>query len=198
MRRLLVIALALCAVSAGAEKGFKPLFNGKTLDGWDGDPQLWKVQNGVIVGSTEGVTLKGNTFLISKQSYRDFVLKLEVKLRNHNSGVQFRSQALPNWVVAGYQADMAEGNYWGSIYDERGQRGMLADGWEKAKPVLKAQDWNEYEILCNGDHIQVKLNGVVTADIHDTARTEGIIALQLHQGPAMEAYFRNIRIKVLK
>jgi hypothetical protein len=198
MRRLLVIALALCAVSAGAEKGFKPLFNGKTLDGWDGDPQLWKVQNGVIVGSTEGVTLKGNTFLISKQSYRDFVLKLEVKLRNHNSGVQFRSQALPNWVVAGYQADMAEGNYWGSIYDERGQRGMLADGWEKAKPVLKAQDWNEYEILCSGDHIQVKLNGVVTADIHDTARTEGIIALQLHQGPAMEAYFRNIRIKVLK
>lgn len=198
MRKLLVMALALCAAGAGAEKGFKPLFDGKTLAGWDGDPQLWKVKDGVIVGSSEGVKLKGNTFLISKQKYRNFILKLDVKLRNHNSGVQFRSEALPNWVVAGYQADMAEGNYWGSIYDERGKRGMLADGWAKAKTVLRPEDWNEYEIQCDGDHIQVKLNGVVTADIHDSARPEGIIALQLHQGPAMEAYFRNIRIKVLK
>jgi hypothetical protein len=190
--------LALGAASFGAEKGFRPLFDGKTLNGWDGDPRLWKVQDGVIVGSTEGVTLNGNSFLISKQSYRDFILKLDVKLRNHNSGVQFRSEALPNWVVAGYQADMAEDNYWGSIYEERGKRGILANGWEKARTVLKPHDWNEYEILCQGDHLQVKLNGVVTADIHDSARSEGIIALQLHRGPAMEAYFRNIRIKVLK
>jgi hypothetical protein len=198
MRRFLLCMLALGAASFGAEKGFRPLFDGKTLNGWDGDPRLWKVQDGVIVGSTEGVTLNGNSFLISKQSYRDFILKLDVKLRNHNSGVQFRSEALPNWVVAGYQADMAEDNYWGSIYEERGKRGILANGWEKARTVLKPHDWNEYEILCQGDHLQVKLNGVVTADIHDSARSEGIIALQLHRGPAMEAYFRNIRIKVLK
>jgi hypothetical protein len=60
------------------------------------------------------------------------------------------------------------------------------------------QDWNEYEISCNGDHIQVKLNGVETADLHDSARLTGIIALQLHAGPPMEAYFRNIRIKRIK
>ncbi len=199
MRRLLICILALgAATAAGPEKGFKSLFDGKTLNGWDGDPRLWKAADGVITGSTEGVTLNDNSFLITRKTYRNFDLRLDVKLRNHNSGVQFRSEALPNWVVRGYQADMAEGNYWGSIYEEKGKRGIMVNGWEKAQPVLKPQDWNQYEILCDGDHIQIKLNGVITADIHDSARSEGIIALQLHRGPAMQAYFRNIRIKVLK
>jgi len=174
------------------------VFNGKNLDDWDGDPKLWSVRDGMIVGSTEGVKLKSNSFLITKQPYKNFILRAEVKLRNHNSGIQFRSEALPDWVVRGYQADMAENNYWGSIYDERG-RGMLAEGWKgKAETVVKAKDWNEYEILCDGDHIQLKLNGLVTADIHDSAKLEGIIALQIHAGPPMEAYFRNVRIKILK
>jgi len=122
-----------------------------------------------------------------------------MKLRNHNSGIQFRSEALPNWVVRGYQADAAENNYWGSIYEEKGTRGILVNGWKgKAEKVVRPNDWNEYEILCQGDHIQLKLNGLVTADLHDSARREGIIALQLHRGPPMEVYFRNIRIKVLK
>jgi hypothetical protein len=198
MKKLLCVALLFCVVGFAAEKGFKPLFNGKNLDGWDGDPKLWSVRDGMIVGSTEGVKLKSNSFLITKQPYKNFILRAEVKLRNHNSGIQFRSEALPDWVVRGYQADMAENNYWGSIYDERG-RGMLAEGWKgKAETVVKAKDWNEYEILCDGDHIQLKLNGLVTADIHDSAKLEGIIALQIHAGPPMEAYFRNVRIKILK
>src|SRR5438270_14012567 len=113
MRWLLLAALAIGSVCAFAEEGFKPLFNGKDLSGWDGDPRLWSVRDGMIVGSTEGVSLKDNSFLISKQSYDNFILRAEVKLRNHNSGIQFRSEALPNWVVRGYQADMAEDNYWG-------------------------------------------------------------------------------------
>ena len=198
MKKLLSVVLLFCVAGFAAEKGFKPLFNGKNLDGWDGDPKLWSVRDGMIVGSTEGVKLKSNSFLITKQPYKNFILRAEVKLRNHNSGIQFRSEALPDWVVRGYQADMAENNYWGSIYDERG-RGMLAEGWKgKAEKVVKLKDWNEYEILCDGDHIQLKLNGMVTADIHDSAKLEGIIALQIHQGPPMEAYFRNVRIKILK
>jgi len=66
--------------------------------------------------------------------------------------------------------------------------GRSLDGW----------DWNEYEISCDGDHIQLKLNGVQTADLHDSMKKSGIIALQLHSGPPMEAYFRNIRIGELK
>ena len=198
MTRRIALLFAL-AVAAFAEPGFKPLFNGKDLKGWDGDPRLWKVRDGMIVGSTEGVTLDGNTFLITKGSFADFILKAEVKLRNHNSGIQFRSEALPNWAVRGYQADMAENNYWGCIYDEKGKRGILVNGWkDKAEKIVKLKDWNDYEIQCQGDRIQLKLNGVVTAELTDSERRQGVIALQLHRGPPMEAYFRNIRIKVLK
>ena len=122
-----------------------------------------------------------------------------MKLRNHNSGIQFRSKALPEWVVSGYQADAAENNYWGCLYEEKGKRGMMVNGWkDKGEKVVKLKDWNTYEILCDGDHIQIKLNGMVTADLHDSASLSGVIALQLHRGPPMQAYFRNIEIKVLK
>ena len=194
----LALLLCLCAVAAFAEEGYRPLFNGKNLDGWDGDPRNWSVHDGMIVGSTEGAKLTHNSFLITKQSFGNFILKAECKLRNHNSGIQFRSEALPDWVVRGYQADMAADNYWGNIYEEKGTRGTMVDGWPKAKTVVRLKDWNEYEISCQGDHIQLKLNGVETADLHDSARLSGIIALQLHAGPPMEAYFRNIRIKELK
>lgn len=193
------ISLLLLATACCAADGFKPLFNGKDLKGWDGDPRLWSVRDGMIVGSTEGVSLDDNTFLISKKEYGDFVLRAEVKLRNHNSGIQFRSEALPNWVVRGYQADMAENNYWGCIYDEKGKRGIMVNGWkDKAEKIVKLKDWNQYEIECQGDHIVVRLNGQVTADIRDTERLRGVIAFQLHRGPAMEAYFRNVQIKELK
>jgi len=201
MPRFGLLVLALCSLSLTAfaqEAGFRPLFNGKNLDGWDGDPRLWSVRDGMIVGSTEGVKLAHNEFLITKQSFGNFVLRAECKLRNHNSGIQFRSEALPEWVVRGYQADMGENNYWGNIYEEKGTRNTMVDGWPKAQSIVHLQDWNDYEISCDGDHIQLKLNGVETADLHDSVRLTGIIALQLHAGPAMEAYFRHIRIKELK
>lgn len=197
MKRLLL--LLTIASAALAAQGFKPLFNGRNLDGWDGDPRLWSVKDGMIVGSTEGVTLQHNSFLITRKSYGNFVLRLQMKLRNHNSGIQFRSEALPDWVVQGLQVDAAEDNHWGNIYDERGKRGILVNTFkEKGSKVVKFKDWNNIEIRCEGDHIQVKLNGLVTADLHDTARMSGVIALQLHRGPGMQAYFRNIEIQELK
>src|ERR1035438_1299405 len=76
-------ALLLLAFSAAAfaQDGFQPLFNGKNLDGWDGDPRMWSVRDGMIVGHTEGVTMTDNSFLISKQPYRNFILRAEMKLR---------------------------------------------------------------------------------------------------------------------
>ena len=109
--------LLFWSLAAFAEDGFRPLFNGRNLDGWDGDPRLWSVRGGVIVGSTDGASITHNSFLISKQSFGNFILRAECKLRNHNSGIQFRSEALPDWVVRGYQADMAPDNYWGNIYE---------------------------------------------------------------------------------
>jgi Domain of Unknown Function (DUF1080) len=197
MKKLLL--LLGFAAAAFAADGFKPLFNGKNLDGWDGDPRLWSVKDGMIVGSTEGVSLEHNEFLISKKTYSNFILRADMKLRNHNSGIQFRSKASPEWVVSGYQADAAQDNYWGCLYEERGKRGVMVNGWkDKGEKVVKLKDWNTYEILCDGDHIQIKLNGLVTADLHDSVSLSGVFALQLHKGPAMEAYFRNIEIKVLK
>ena len=69
-----------------------------------------------------------------------------MKLRNHNSGIQFRSDLIPDlkWVVRGYQADVAENNYWGCIYEEKSpKRGILVNGWSKAEKVVKLKDWND-------------------------------------------------------
>ncbi len=195
----MLVTMAALPVAAKVEPGFKPIFNGKNLDGWDGDPRLWSVKNGIIVGSTEGVELTDNTFLISKKQYQDFELRLEIKLRNHNSGVQFRSEALPNHVVKGLQADAAEGNWWGSIYDEKGKRGVIVNGWKgKGETVVKATDWNDYRIYAKGGDIKITLNGLVTSELHGEEPKSGIIALQLHKGPPMLAEFRNIRIQEFK
>ena len=189
---------AFAAVSFGQEEGFKPMFNGKNLDGWDGDSRLWKVEDGRIVGSTDGTPIKTNSFLITKDKFTDFVLRASVKLRNHNSGIQFRSEALPDYVVRGLQADFAEGNWWGSIYDERGKRGVVVNGWKgKAETVVRAGDWNDYEVMCDGDYIRLKVNGLVTAELHDPPKS-GVIALQVHAGPPMRVEFRDVRIKVLR
>jgi ribosome modulation factor len=201
MNKKLLPALLLCVLAAFAKDGFTPLFNGKNLDGWDGDPRLWKAQDGMIVGSTEGNPLEYNSFLMTRKSYGNFILKAQAKLRNHNSGIQFRSEEVPGlrWAVRGYQADMAENNYWGCIYEERGKRGVMVNGWkDKAEKVVKLKDWNDLELLCDGDHINLKVNGLETADLHDSLKLDGIIALQLHKGPPMQVYFRNMEIKILK
>ena len=93
---------------------------------------------------------------------------------------------------------MAEGNWWGCIYDEGGRRGVMVNGWRgKAETVIKPSDWNDIEIYCQGENIRITLNGMVTAELKDSERLEGFLGLQLHMGPAMEVRFRNLRIKEL-
>jgi hypothetical protein len=168
-----IVSLLLVAVLGAAgqsvvspeekKDGFQSLYNRRNLRQWKGDRRLWRVNNGVIVGSTDDLQIPGNTFLIHKKEVGNFHLKLQAKLRNGNSGIQFRSEELPDFVVRGLQADMAEGNWWGSIYDEKGKRGVIVNGWTgKAEKVVKPEDWNDYEIIAVGDSITLKLNGVVT------------------------------------
>ena len=191
---------------AGDEKrqGFVLLFDGKTLDGWDGDLRLWQVEDGAIVGSSDRHSPEHNTFLVYNVPYTDFVLKAEVKLRNGNSGIQFRSQVLPDWIVHGYQADLSfagERSAWGNFYEEKGRgRGVMpapSAGWEKAKSIVRAKDWNQYEIYAKGSHIRLTLNGVVTIDTRDDKSSSGVIGFQLHTGDPMEVHFRGIKIKLL-
>jgi hypothetical protein len=207
LRILLAAALLLPALGAQTvntlseqerKDGYRLLFDGKTLNGWKGESKLWSVRDGSIVGSTEGNKLPHNTFLISNEKFSNFILCLDVKLRNHNSGIQFRSEELPEFVVRGYQADAAEGAWWGSIYGEKTDRGVIANGYAgKGEKVVNAGGWNSYEIICRGKQITLTLNGLVTADIEDSMSASGILALQLHAGPPMEASFRNIRIRTL-
>lgn len=188
------------------QEGYTLLFNGKNLDGWDGDKQLWSVQDGAIVGSSDEHPFKVNTFLIHKDEEADFILKADVRLRNHNSGIQFRSVHIPgpDWIVMGLQADVSDEpgrEAWGNFYEERGRsRSMMKtpdEGWQKAKSVVDMHGWNHYEILAQGDHIRLRLNGVVTIDTHEYKSHSGVIALQLHGGKPMKVEFRNLKLKKL-
>lgn len=185
--------------------GYVLLFDGKTLNGWEGDPALWSVRDGAIVGSTERRRIEGPVDLYHKTEFTDFILKADMKLRNGNSGIQFRSGLLPGWRMLGYQADACDegeqknGPAWGNFYEQYGRgRGIMKDpleGWNKARAVVRRGDWNTYEILANKKRIQLKLNGVVTIDAEDDRASTGMIGIQLHQGAPMEVYVRNVKVK---
>lgn len=185
---------------ARAEEGFTPLFNGKDLEGWHGDPRLWSVEDGVIVGTTDEHTILPNSFLATTKPYKNFVLKAKFKLRNGNSGIQFRSKQHDKFVVKGYQADIAEKRYMGILYEEGG-RGILSDvDPEQVKPHIKEGDWNEMVVTADGNHITEQLNGFTTVDYTEESpegAAVGIIALQLHVGPKMRIEFKDVEIKEL-
>lgn len=191
----LAVVLTLAASSAGAGE-FKPLFNGKDLSGWvtPADKTLFSVEDGEIVGRTKG-NLKKNEFLVTEKPYGDFVLKAKVKLRNHNSGIQFRSKRADDGAVSGPQADVANG-YWGLLYEERG-RGIL-EQFDKAKAekLIKHNDWNDFVITAKGDHVTIDINGTRVIDRVDPKfAKEGIIALQVHTGEAMEVRYKDLEIQ---
>lgn len=211
-----IVALTVIVVAAAdlntltpAEKaeGYVEMFNGKDLEGWDGDPALWSAKDGLIVGSSDDHPFQVNTFLVyKKRNYSNFVMKADIKLRNHNSGIQFRSELMPGpgWIVSGYQADASDvGDHsaWGNFYEERGRaRAVMKtqdEGWQKAKAVLHQGDWNTYEVLADGPHIRLTFNGIVTIDTEDSKASTGVIALQMHAGEKMRVEFRNLRIRSL-
>jgi putative membrane-bound dehydrogenase-like protein len=202
---LTAVAALVGAHVAIADDGFTPLFNGEDLSGWKGDDRLWSVKDGAIVGSTKDVSIESNSFLSYEKPFGDFVLRIKAKLDNHNSGIQFRSEQLENHAVAGYQADIAEQTYFGMLYEEK-KRGfmpywqaMSEEARAKTQEWVNQGGWNQFEITCEGDHVQIKLNGHTTCDILDPeGAKEGIIALQLHTGPGMTVSFKDIEIRELE
>jgi len=135
--------------------GFVPIFDGKTMNGWDGDTTFWRVENGEIIGeTTPEKVVKLNNFLIWRGgTVRDFELKVEFRMNGTNSGIQYRSSELPNigkWVLKGYQADMdfTEG-YVGNVHDERG-RAPTGEGHvvlSKRGQVTRIVDGPRYKVV---------------------------------------------------
>ena len=177
-----------------AAEGYEAIFNGKDLTGWDGDSDLWTVQDGVIIGSTDGRPLTRNSFLITDELFSDFELRFDVRLRNGNSGMQFRSQRKSGWTVRGYQADLAEGKGWGNLHGEGLPGGLILDGWQNKSEFLVRPGWNRIAIRCEGHRIRISVNGSLVNDVLDPGALEGVFAMQLHRGEPMKVEFRNVRV----
>jgi len=210
-----------------ADADFVAIFNGKDLTGWDGDPRLWSVHEGILRGQTAlpDKMTKGNTFLIWRGgTLKDFELKLRFRIENGNSGVQYRSKDLGKWVMSGYQAEVEnkQGKV-GFLYEEKSRKylanvGEMVEIGEDGKPKVtgslgdkqkdfidrqyyRMKDWNDYFIIARGNHIEQWLNGFKTIEVNDNdpkgRAMEGLLGLQIHAGPPMLVEFKDILLKKL-
>ena len=224
----LLLSLTVAPARGADEEGFVSIFNGKDLSGWKGDKEFWSVQDGALTAKTgpdsKLTKEKYNTFLIWEGGKpADFELRLKYKIVGGNSGVQYRSKVLDEakYIVGGYQADIDSApKYSGMNYEEkfrtflaeRGQKVTIgADGKKEITPIgdkdelqakIKNEDWNDYRIVAQGNHLQHYINGVLMSEVidnqKDKAATSGVIALQAHQGFVMTVQFKDVRLKELK
>jgi hypothetical protein len=212
-------ASALLALAPKA----KALFNGKDLSGWDGDPNRWRVENGIVVGENPSpAAMAHNSFLIWRAgTVKDFELRATLRvIGDNNSGLQYRSRELREiapWVVSGYQCDIHPASeHTGMTYEERGRgifglngKDVLVDPegvlWQLAeRPPLKVDvsQWNEYRVIVRGEQIQHFINGRLTSsmvDHHEAKRSlEGLLAIQLHKGNPNRVEIRDLRLVELE
>lgn len=204
------------------ETGFVAIFNGKDLTEWDGKPGWWRVEDGALTAEStpEKPCAKHNYLIWRGGQPGDFELRAEYRItgKGGNSGIQFRSRALPDWDTSGYQADIEAGVQWtGCLFEHqrggvsmRGQMTVIQSDGKKeitslgdSKKLLEAVkpgEWNSYRIIALGREIVLEINGVVMCRAMDqqagTAALAGVIALQMHPGPPMKVQFRNLRIKI--
>ena len=219
-----VLFFLAASLGFAADKPFTPLFDGKTLNGWElcNGKASYRAEGGTIVGTT--VEGSPNSFLCTTREYGDFVLEYETKTDPKlNSGLQVRSHRYlketavrtlndtkyldrkqPAGRVYGYQVEVSteEAGNSGGIYDE-GRRGWvdnLKARPEAARKAFKDNQWNRYRVVASGDSIKTWLNGVPCADLIDPLDQTGFIALQVHAVKGekpLEVRWRNLRIKDL-
>lgn len=199
------LVLFVCLLpAADKEEGFVALFDSKTLEGWDGNKKMFRIEEGAIVGGTLKERIPNNEFLTHAKEYANFELRLKFKLLGEgvNAGIQVRSRRIPkHHEMIGYQADLGDG-YWGALYDEsRRNKVLAAPRKEEVAKILKREDWNDYTIRCEGKRLQLWINGHPTVDYtekDDAIEQRGLIGLQIHGGKPSEAWYKEIRIRELK
>lgn len=213
----LLLTSSLTVVADQTQDGFVPLFNGTDLIGWR-NPFDWGEAE--VVDGEIHLTASRKFFLVTKQTYGDFELNVDLRLPEGkaNSGVMFRCHVEPNRVY-GYQAecDGSDRRWSGGLYDEGRRKwiwpstdGRSLPGFLEykeqsqahfAKPeirnALKRNDWNTYHIRCHGDQLTITLNGVQITNLKDQTDASGYIAIQHHGEKGQTYRFRNIEIKEL-
>lgn len=197
-----------CVTWAG-EKGFRMIFDGETLEGWEGNLRYWSVRNGAIVGTRPSwKSMPVHDFLCTVEDFRDFELRIEAKvIGQRNSGIVVRTNKQRySYPIIGYEIDMGVMR-WGWVYEEGGPRQVLnrdqqAAVQPKIKQVLRPGDFNDVVVRCIDNRIEAWINGVPFGFVdtkQEAARKmrQGKIGLQLHSGKPQIVSFRNIRVKEL-
>src|ERR1041385_1795419 len=183
-----------------------PLFDGKSLAGWEGDPKIWRVQDGCLTGGSLTQIVARNEFLATTRDFTNFTVRMKIKLTGTkgfiNSGFQIRSQrVLKSSEMSGYQCDYGDPNWWGAIYDEsRRNKVMSPSDMTALGPVIKRQDWNEYVIRAEGPRIQTWINGVQGTDYTEAdAKIPdfGKFGIQVHGGGKALVQVKDITIEEL-
>jgi hypothetical protein len=184
-----------------------PLFDGHTLAGWEGNPNVWRVEDSALTGGTPGTAQPVNEFLASVREFSDFVLRFQIKLTGSegfvNSGMQIRSQRQSNSSeMVGYQCDYGDPDWWGGLYDEsRRNKVLAASNMASLGPAVRRGDWNDYVIRAEGPRITTWINGVMGVDYRETDPSipqTGKLGIQLHSGGKAVVQVRGIALEDLR
>jgi Domain of Unknown Function (DUF1080) len=239
-------------------EGWTQIFDGKTLNGWDGPPEVWHVEDGAIIGESNDEHPSGTTNIIWRGGkVGNFMLKVEMKLEGTgaNGGIQYRSTSVTpkprdipadrlaqmteeqkqrlklsealaqkhaKWNLAGYQADFDYNNrYTGQLYEQDSPRGIIA--WrgqmvatepgkkprlvsmvgnpDELKSYIKPGEWNQVEVIADGNTMMHIVNGHVMAILIDTDpkfyQAEGLLAFEIEGGGTVKISHRNVWLKKL-
>ena len=194
-----LIACMLTVYLAGAkESEFKPLFDGKTLDGWTALPGgKWEVVDGAILG-TSPKSERRHGILLSDRQFTDFVVKAKFRAHQGDSGFYFRAKRVKSGVsVHGFQVEVDTSQETGGLYETGGRawvhkpsaNGVKKRGYERGQ-------WTDLELSAVGRHVVVKINGVVSSELkNDRGRIKGHFGLQLHGGQEMRVEYKNLLIQ---
>lgn len=200
--------LVLFLPASSFSQDFRPLFDGKSLDGWEGNLDYFRAEDGMLIaGRTDG-EIPHNEFLCTTREYDNFELHLQVKMngRRNNGGIQIRTMRIPDhYEVSGYQADIGEWppqdtkRVWGALYDESRRNKYLVPAREDIDSFSSMTDWNDMVVRAEGPRIQVWINGQLTTDYTEIEHIphSGRICAQIHGGPPAEVWHRNFVIKEL-
>ncbi|HUT33854.1 MAG TPA: HEAT repeat domain-containing protein [Planctomycetota bacterium] len=175
-------------------RGFVPLFDGKSLNGWTSNGVgKWSVEEGAIVGN--GTQKPGYGMLFSEKQYKDFTLRFRYKVLAGNAGFYIRAEKLNTANgVRGLQVEIDPAKDNGGLFEVGGRDWVAKPDAKLPKDYFKPRDWNDVTVVAQGRHLTVTMNGHKTVELpNDPGRTEGFFALGMHGG-GVHVMFKDIEV----